>query len=60
MTRRLHVSILYYMVKYLNPFHQRTRPMQDVMAWLNRYGHFWDERLDRLTSFAEKQEKKQK
>jgi hypothetical protein len=30
------------------------------MAWLNRYGHFWDERLDRLTSFAEKQEKKQK
>lgn len=48
------------MVKYSSPIYQQARPMQDVMAWLNRYGRFWDERLDRLASFAEKQEKKQK
>lgn len=37
-----------------------SRPMQDAAAWLNRYEGFWTERLERLVSFAEEQEKKPK
>jgi len=31
-------------------------PMQDAMAWLNRYEKFWSERLNRLAAFLEEEE----
>lgn len=30
-----------------------TRPMEDAVAWLNRYQRFWSVSLDRLTTLAE-------
>jgi DNA-binding transcriptional ArsR family regulator len=30
-----------------------AQPMQQAMAWLNRYQRFWSEQLDRLTAFVE-------
>ena len=30
-----------------------ARPMEDAMAWLNRYQHFWSESLDRLAQLVE-------
>lgn len=30
-----------------------TAPMQEAIAWLNRYQRFWSVSLDRLTAFAE-------
>jgi DNA-binding transcriptional ArsR family regulator len=30
-----------------------ARPMEQAMAWLNRYQSFWSENLDRLASFVE-------
>jgi DNA-binding transcriptional ArsR family regulator len=34
----------------------RTQPMREAMEWLRRYERFWAERLDRLTTYAEKKE----
>jgi DNA-binding transcriptional ArsR family regulator len=31
----------------------RAEPMEKANAWLNRYQHFWTERLDRLAAFLE-------
>ncbi|HEY1473027.1 MAG TPA: metalloregulator ArsR/SmtB family transcription factor [Pseudolabrys sp.] len=31
----------------------RAEPMQEANDWLNRYQHFWTERLDQLTVFLE-------
>jgi DNA-binding transcriptional ArsR family regulator len=31
----------------------KAAPMQNAMNWLNRYQHFWTERLDRLAAFVE-------
>jgi DNA-binding transcriptional ArsR family regulator len=30
-----------------------AEPMQQAMAWLNRYQRFWSEQLDRLKAFVE-------
>jgi DNA-binding transcriptional ArsR family regulator len=30
-------------------------PMEEAMAWLNRYQHFWSESLDRLATFVEEE-----
>ncbi len=35
-------------------------PMKDAMEWLRRYERFWNERIGRLVTFAEQQEKKRK
>lgn len=34
----------------------RAAPMREAMAWLHRYERFWNESLDRLTTFLEKDE----
>jgi DNA-binding transcriptional ArsR family regulator len=34
--------------------HLSAGPMQDAMAWLNRYERFWNEKLDRLAAFVER------
>ena len=35
----------------------KAEPMAQAMAWLKRYERFWSGRLDRLTVYAERQEK---
>src|SRR5436305_7102205 len=30
-----------------------ARPMEQAMAWLDRYQRFWSDRLDRLAAFVE-------
>jgi DNA-binding transcriptional ArsR family regulator len=30
-----------------------AKPMEQAMAWLDRYQHFWSEQLDRLKAFVE-------
>jgi len=37
-----------------------SQPMQEAVDWLNRHERFWSERLDRLATFAEEQEKQRK
>jgi DNA-binding transcriptional ArsR family regulator len=34
----------------------RAQPMREAMEWLQHYERFWSSSLDRLTSYAEKQE----
>jgi DNA-binding transcriptional ArsR family regulator len=36
----------------------RPDPLRGAMEWLRRYERFWSRRLDKLTAFAERQEKK--
>lgn len=36
--------------------HISTGPMQEAMAWLNRYESLWTVSLDRLAAFVEKDE----
>jgi DNA-binding transcriptional ArsR family regulator len=31
-------------------------PMQDAIAWLNRYERYWNDKLDRLIAFVERPE----
>ncbi|GIL41368.1 ArsR/SmtB family transcription factor [Roseiterribacter gracilis] len=31
-----------------------AQPMQEAVAWLNRYERFWNKQLDRLTAFVER------
>lgn len=33
------------------------RPLKAAMDWLQRYEHFWEASLDRLTRYAEKKER---
>jgi DNA-binding transcriptional ArsR family regulator len=35
----------------------RHEPMREAMSWLRRYERFWSSSLDRLTTYAESQEK---
>jgi DNA-binding transcriptional ArsR family regulator len=30
-------------------------PMEQAMAWLNHYQHYWSDQLDRLTAFVEEE-----
>jgi DNA-binding transcriptional ArsR family regulator len=32
----------------------QAKPMQDAMAWLNHYERYWNEKLDRLAAFVER------
>jgi DNA-binding transcriptional ArsR family regulator len=34
----------------------KAAPMQDAIAWLNRYERFWSEALSRLSDFLEEEE----
>lgn len=36
----------------------RADPLKDAMEWLRRYERFWSPRLDKLTVYAERQEKR--
>jgi DNA-binding transcriptional ArsR family regulator len=33
-----------------------AKPMEQAMAWLNRYQRFWSEQLDRLAAFVEEEQ----
>ena len=35
----------------------RPQPMREAMEWLRRYERFWSASLDRLTTYAESQER---
>jgi DNA-binding transcriptional ArsR family regulator len=37
------------------PCRLEAGPMEDAVAWLNRYQRFWSEQLDRLAAFVEEQ-----
>jgi hypothetical protein len=32
-----------------------ARPMEQALAWLNRYQRFWSDNLDRLAAFVEEE-----
>lgn len=36
----------------------RGRPLREAHGWLDRYRRFWDESLDRLVDYLEKEERK--
>lgn len=36
----------------------RADPLKEAMQWLSRYERFWPPRLDKLTAYAERQERR--
>ena len=36
----------------------RSRPLREAHGWLERYRKFWDESLDRLVEYLEREERK--
>jgi DNA-binding transcriptional ArsR family regulator len=36
----------------------RANPLKGAMEWLRRYERFWSPRLDKLTAYAEREERK--
>ena len=36
------------------PCRLQAKPLREVSAWIEKYRHFWEERLDRLDSYLKK------